>query len=58
MSAPLDSVPAISTGLRPTRSASAAHAGMAASATTLVTIATHSIVVLSRPLPSTANESA
>jgi hypothetical protein len=55
MSAPLESVPVISTGLRPTRSASAAHAGIAASATTLVTIATHSIVVLSSPLPSNVN---
>ena len=46
------------TGLRPMRSARVAQAGMAMSATTLVTMATHSMVVLSRPTVSTANDSA
>jgi hypothetical protein len=54
ISAPL---PSANTGLRPIRSASTAHAGIAASATTFVTIATHSIVVRSSPV-STANDSA
>ena len=58
MSAPLPSVPKMNTGLRPMRSASVAHAGIAASATTFAAIETHSIVVRSSPSPSTANESA
>ena len=58
MSAPLPSAPKMNTGLRPMRSASIAHAGMATSATTLATMATHSIVVRSRPTVSTANDSA
>ena len=56
--APLPSAPKMNTGLRPMRSASVAHAGMATSATALVTMATHSIVVLSSPTVSTANDSA
>jgi hypothetical protein len=48
----------MNTGFRPIRSARLAHAGMAASATRLATIATHSIVVSSRPTVLTANDSA
>ena len=58
MSAPLPTAPKMNTGLRPMRSERVAHAGIAASATTLVAIATHSMVVWSRPLSSTAYESA
>ncbi len=58
MSTPLPTAPKMNTGLRPIRSASVAQAGIAPSATTLATIATHSIVVWSRPSVSTANESA
>ena len=55
---PLPIAPKMNTRLRPTRSDRIAQAGSAASATTLVTIATHSIVVRSRPLVSTAKLSA
>jgi hypothetical protein len=52
------SAPKMKTGLRPTRSASIAHNGIAISATIFVRIATHSIVVRSIFTVLTAYDSA
>src|ERR671938_599507 len=58
MSAPLPIAPKMNTGLRPTRSASVAHAGIVARATRFAEMDTHSIVVSSSPAGPVANESA